>query len=256
MNDPANTTIDSPDTEQTLVFVHGYLGGSRQWQNQKVYFSRYFHVLTPDLPGFGDNNDSIAPVSIGGFADYVLEQLDKSKVHKFHLLGHSMGGMIAQEMVARAPDMVDRLVLYGTGANGLMPGRFETIDESRRKIQEQGVEQTARQISATWFLQKENASEYQIIMQLAARATLQAALAGLTAMENWSGVAALENINSPTLVLWGDRDRAYLWSQPHQLWITIKGAQLAVVPNCSHAVHAEKPYLFNPILLDFLLADD
>lgn len=256
MDDHELTTVESQDSERTLVFVHGYLGGSRQWQNQKAYFSRYFHVLTPDLPGFGENSGLTAPDSIGGLANSVFEQLDKSKVRKFHLLGHSMGGMIAQEMVAQAPEMVDRLVLYGTGANGLMPGRFETIDESRKKLDGQGVEKTARQISATWFLQREKAPEYESIMRLATMATSQAALAGLTAMENWSGVAALEKIKSPTLVLWGDQDRAYAWSQPQQLWTSIKGAQLAVVPNCSHAVHAEKPYLFNPIVLDFLLAGD
>jgi 2-hydroxy-6-oxonona-2,4-dienedioate hydrolase len=71
-------------------------------------------------------------------------------------------------------------------------------------------------------------------------------------MESWSGVAALADIKSPTLVLWGDSDRAYLWPQPEQLWRSIKGAQLAVIPGCSHAVHLEKPHLFNATLRDFL----
>ena len=60
--------------------------------------------------------------------------------------------MIAQEMVALAPERVDRLVLYGTGANGSMPGRFEAIEESRSKVRGQGVELTARNIAASWFL--------------------------------------------------------------------------------------------------------
>ena len=84
-------------------------------------------------------------------------------------------------------------------------------------------------------------------------ATEQAALAGLTAMENWSGEKSLNDIQSPTLVLWGDKDRAYEWSQPYKLWTEINGAQLAVIPNCSHAVHLEKADLFNRIVLDFLL---
>lgn len=243
------------NAEQTLVFVHGYLGGSRQWENQILYFSEYFNVLTPGLPGFGDRNTLTAPESIAEFAAEVLEQVDKLHGGKFHLVGHSMGGMIAQQMVVQAPDQVDRLVLYGTGPNGIMPGRFETIEASRNKVQAQGTENTARQIAATWFLNGESAEGYALCAQLACMATTQAALAGLTAMENWSGVNALENIKSPTLVLWGDKDRAYLWSQPHQLWTSIKDAQLAVVPNCSHAVHSEKPFLFNPVLLDFLLSE-
>lgn len=247
---------DTEKAAQTLVFVHGYLGGSRQWENQLDYFSEYFHVLTPGLPGFGDNNDKISPESIAGFASDILEQINQSYSGKFHLVGHSMGGMIAQQMVVQAPDLIDRLVLYGTGANGMMPGRFETIEESKAKVRAQGVEFTASNIAASWFLNGERAEGYALCFRLACQATLQAALAGLTAMENWSGVNALGNIKSPTLVLWGDKDRAYRWNQPHQLWTGIKAAQLAVVPNCSHAVHSEKPYLFNPILLDFLLGGE
>ena len=247
---------DTEERERTLVLVHGYLGGSRQWENQLNYFSEYFRVLTPSLPGFGDNNDAVSPETIGGFASDVLEQVNRSHSGNFYLVGHSMGGMIAQEMAAQAPDLIDRLVLYGTGANGMMPGRFETIEESRSKVKGQGVELTARNIAASWFLNGESAEGFALCFELARQATLQAALAGLSAMESWSGVKALGDIKSPTLILWGDKDRAYLWDQPYQLWTSIKAAQLAVVPNCSHAVHSEKPYLFNPILLDFLLAGE
>ena len=67
-----------------------------------------------------------------------------------------------------------------------------------------------------------------------------------------SGEAALDNIASPTLVLWGDQDRTYLWSQTQRLWQGIAGARLAVIPGCAHAVHLEKPGLFNAMLKDFL----
>jgi pimeloyl-ACP methyl ester carboxylesterase len=67
--------------------------------------------------------------------------------------------------------------------------------------------------------------------------------------------AALANIASPTLVLWGDCDRTYTWSQQLRLWQGIKGARLAVIPGCAHAVHLEKPKLFNAILADFLEAE-
>jgi len=238
---------------KALVFVHGYLGGGQQWVEQVRVFGTQFQVITPDLPGFGANNTAITPDSIRGLAMNVLGQLDKLGVHHFHLVGHSMGGMIAQEMVALAPERVDRLVLYGTGPVGLMPGRFETIDESRCAIHERGVETTGERISATWFLHGESGQGYGLCAELALQASEQAALAGLTAMEHWSGVAALAEIKSPTLVLWGDLDRAYLWPQPEQLWHGITGAQLAVIPGCSHAVHLEKPQLFNAVLADFLM---
>jgi len=235
-----------------LVFVHGYLGGGLQWADQVEIFSEYFRVITPDLPGFGDNRAVTTPETIRGLAQYVLDELDRLEVGRFHLVGHSMGGMIVQEMAALAPERVDKLVLYGTGPVGVMPGRFETIEESRRGVKEKGVEETGRRIAATWFQHGKSAEGYAVCAELAVKASLQAALAGLTAMEAWSGVAALSKIESSTLVLWGDGDRAYQWSQPEQLWRGIEGAHLAVIPGCSHSVHLEKPHLFNAMLLDFL----
>jgi len=240
---------------KSLVFVHGYLGGSPQWANQAEVFSRHFDVITPDLPGFGLNNEMEPPQTIRGFATYVLDELDRLGVGTFHLVGHSMGGMVVQEMVALAPGRVDHLVLYGTGPVGLMPGRFETIDESRRRLTDEGVGATGRRIAATWFLQGDNADQYGFCAHLAVMASLQAAQAGLTAMEAWSGVSELSRIETPTLVLWGDGDRAYQWSQPEQLWKEIAGARLAVIPGCSHAVHLEKPHLFNAVLASFLGLD-
>jgi pimeloyl-ACP methyl ester carboxylesterase len=240
---------------KSLVFVHGYLGGGLQWANQVEAFSGQFRVVTPDLPGYGENHTMTTPGTIREFAQYVLDELDRLEVKRFHLVGHSMGGMIVQEMVALSPERVDKLVLYGTGPVGIMPGRFETIDESRSGVQNKGVEETGRRIAATWFRHGESAGGYRVCAELAVKASLQAALAGLAAMENWSGVAALSKIASATLVLWGDGDRAYLWNQPEQLWREIAGAQLAVIPGCSHAVHLEKPHLFNAMLQDFLLTD-
>lgn len=240
---------------KALVFVHGYLGGSPQWANQAQVFSRYFNVFTPDLPGFGLNHEMESPQTIEGYASYTLEELDRLGIDNFHLVGHSMGGMVVQQMVAVAPGRVDHLVLYGTGPVGLMPGRFETIDESRRRLTEDGVEATGRRIAATWFMQGERAVRYPVCADLAVMASVQAAQAGLSAMESWSGVAALPVIATPTLVLWGDGDRAYPWSQPEQLWKGIADARLAVIPGCSHAVHLEKPHLFNAVLASFLGLD-
>ncbi len=239
---------------RSLVFVHGYLGGSAQWVDQIEAFSPSFNVITPDLPGYGRNCASSAPETIGAFADYVLEQVREEGVERFDLVGHSMGGMIVQEMVARAPERVDRLVLYGTGPVGLLPGRFETIDESKRRVVEDGVEATGRRISATWFVDYEKAPNYPVCADLSVLASEQAALAGLSAMEKWSGEAALAKIESSTLVLWGDCDRTYTWSQQQRLWQGIEGARLAVIPGCAHAVHLEKPGLFNAVLADFLEA--
>jgi pimeloyl-ACP methyl ester carboxylesterase len=254
------SSIKSSDSSKTLtakpvlVFVHGYLGGSLQWSAQVEAFSEYFTIITPDLPGYGLNNKLESPETIGGYADYVLDEISKQGVDKFHLLGHSMGGMIVQEMIARAPERVNKLILYGTGPIGVMPGRFEPIDESKQRLINEGVESSARRISAKWFVGGVDSPVYPGCADIAVLASSQAAIAGLSAMQAWSGKAALDKISAPTLVLWGDQDQSYLWPQPESLWRTIPNASLSVVPGCSHEVHLEKPALFNAILLDFLMS--
>lgn len=70
-------------------------------------------------------------------------------------------------------------------------------------------------------------------------------------MEGWNGEPNLVAIKSPTLVIWGDHDRTYPWHQTEQLWTAIDDTSLAVIPNCAHAAHLEKPAIFNSILRDF-----
>ena len=234
------------------MFVHGYLGGGAQWSDQSEVFGQHFRVVTPDLPGFGANCHLEAPERIEDYANFVLDELTRRGVHRFHLVGHSMGGMIVQEMTRLALDRIDYLVLYGTGPVGVIPGRFETISESKSRVSTEGVKATGRRISATWFRAGSQAECYQVCANLADKASLQAMLAGLSAMEAWSGEGELHRIKSPTLVLWGDGDRSYKWSQTEHLWKSIPDAKLAVVPGCAHAVHLEKPHLFNALLMDFL----
>ena len=235
-----------------LVLVHGFLGGSAQWELQRQSLEKDIQLITIDLPGFGTNNQLEAPDTISGFANFVLEYLTEIGVERFNLLGHSMGGMIAQEITHRDQEHIEKLILYGTGPVGVMPGRFETIAESKERAKRDGPEKTARHIAATWFLDREKAKHFEATANIAQKASLEAITAGLDAMEAWSGVEYLAHVNRETLVLWGDHDRAYQWPQPYRLWSEIAQAGLAVVPGCSHAVHAEKPKLFNALILDFL----
>ncbi len=237
---------------QTLVFVHGYLGGSCQWQEQVDFFSNTHKIIAIDLPGFGKKRFLQAPNSIKEFAEYVLAELTEREVENFHLLGHSMGGMIVQEIARLAPNRVQKLILYATGSIGILPGRFETIAESINKLQKNGVAVMGKYAAQTWFVKEQQAKNYYICADLVELVSEQAALAGLRAMETWSAEHNLSNITQQTLIIWGDKDRTYKWPQIEKMWTTIQHCSLAVVANCAHAVHLEKKDLFNSILQDFL----
>ena len=100
-----------------LVLVHGFMGGSDQWALQAP-LSEGRDLITVDLPGFGKNSQMPPINTIKGVAERVLAEIAHQE---FDLLGHSMGGMIVQEMIRLAPDRVCKLVLYGTGATGELP---------------------------------------------------------------------------------------------------------------------------------------
>lgn len=232
-----------PDTPP-LVLVHGFMGGSAQWAGLEQALAPYVDVVSVDLPGFG-KNAGMAPINrIEGFADWVMDQLSARGIARYHLLGHSMGGMIVQEMARRDRARIDRLVLYATGALGVLPGRFETIAESKRRAEADGPAATARRIAATWFLQREASPGYAGCAEIAEQTGLDAIHAGLDAMQAWSGEAALADISQDTLILWGDQDRTYTRDQIKILSRDIPKASLAVVPGCAHAVHLENPDLF------------
>jgi len=236
----------------TLVLVHGYLGSSLQWRQQVDFFSDSFWVITPDLPGFGLNSTLESPETIRGYAMYVLGLLDKAGIHSFHLLGHSMGGMIAQEIVSCVPDRVEKLILYGTGACGKMPGRFETIQVSKTRLNTHGVRHCARRICASWFVHGVDSPAYYDTLRIAEQTSLHAAIAGLMAIEQWCGRDQLEKIKSKTMILWGQGDQSYRWATTKELHDKITGATLCQVAACSHAVHLENPQLFNSMVLTFL----
>ena len=66
-----------------------------------------------------------------------------------------MGGMIVQEIAKIAGHKILKLICYGTGPRGDIPGRFETIDQSRKKLKINGLKDTVYRIAKTWFIEEE-----------------------------------------------------------------------------------------------------
>ena len=240
---------------EVFVMVHGYFGGSAQWAHETEYLSHEFDVIAIDLPGFGDSHALTAPQSIEGFAQSVLDQLDVMGIYKFRLLGHSMGGMIAQEMCRLAQHRVTQLYLYGTGPIGMIPGRFETMEESRERLKTDGVVATSYRISAKWFIMGAADPSHPLCARLGSQATEDAALAGLNAMESWDGRNYLKSLRVPTQLIWGEKDKSYNFEQIEILWRGIQDCSLAIIPNASHAAHLEQPAIFREILCACLRHD-
>ena len=234
-----------------LVLVHGYLGGQNMWKFQEELKHDY-ELIMPSLAGYGESSYLTAPSTIRENAEQVFELLNHLNIDTFYLLGHSMGGMIVQEMAALRPSRVEKLICFGTGSIGVLPNRFETIEESRHKIKTIGIKKTRENIAKTWFVDCLKGEGYQLCLEEGAKATTQAALASLDAWDSWDGRGQLSEISSPTLILWSNKDRSYDLNQQNILNQGIKNSRLEIIKDCAHNSHMEKPILVNNAIKQFL----
>ena len=163
-----------------------------------------------------------------------------------------MSGMIVQEMAKIAGEKILKLICYGTGPIGNIPGRFETIDKSREKLKINGLKVTANRIAKTWFIEEDKSKYFYLCNEARKQTSLEATDNGLIAMKNWNGVKNLKNIKNETLIIWGDQDQAYNFNQVENLNNNIPKSNLKIIKDCSHNVHLEKPDEFNITVEEFL----
>mgnify|MGYP005711343307 FL=1 len=235
-----------------FVFVHGYLGSSKMWNFQKEFFSKHYRVIIPALPGFGESHNVKSLDSINKMAKEIINLLDQKNIDKFNLIGHSMGGMIVQEITKLIGNRVNKLICFATGSIGEIPGRFETIDETREKLKKDGIEVSFSRVPKKWFVKGDKDKNYYLCKKAVKDVSLETADNALLAMKNWRGKEDLKNIKNETLIIWGDKDTSYNFDQVDTLNKNIKNSRLEIFKDCAHNVHLEQPDQFNNLVQKFI----
>ena len=235
-----------------FVFVHGYLGSSEMWSLQKEFFSKHYRVIIPALPGFGESHNVKSLDSINKMARQIIDLLDQKNIDKFNLIGHSMGGMIVQEITKLIGNRVNKLICFATGSIGEIPGRFETIDETREKLKKDGIEVSFSRVPKKWFVKGDKDKNYYLCKKAVKDVSLETADNALLAMKNWRGKEDLKNIKNETLIIWGDKDTSYNFDQVDTLKKNIKNSRLEIFKDCAHNVHLEQPDEFNNLVQKFI----
>ena len=244
--------VDDAGSGFPLVLVHGYLGSSEMWCNQKDYFSKFSRVITPALPGFGESSSIKSFDSIEGMALKIIEIIDEMKIEKFNLMGHSMGGMIVQEMTKILGNRINKLICFATSSLGDIPGRFETMNQTRQKLKNDGLAETLSRVPKKWFVKGDKDKNYYLCQNAVKNVSFESADNALIAMKNWSGINELKNIKNETLIVWGDKDNSYNFEQVDTLKKNISNSRLEIFKNCGHNVHLEKPKKFNLLIESFI----
>src|SRR5450432_2159694 len=96
-----------------LVFLHGIGGAARAWRGQVDAFSDRYRAIAWDMPGYG-GSARLPTVSIATLADALQEFLQQVGAIKPVLVGHSIGGMIVQQLLTKSPDIARAVVLAQT----------------------------------------------------------------------------------------------------------------------------------------------
>ena len=115
-----------------------------------------------------------------------------------------------------------------------------------------GLEKTVYRIAKTWFVEEDRANYFHLCLDAGEATSLEAADNALIAMKTWRGIENLKNIKNKTLIIWGDKDKAYNLNQIEILKNNIPNSELKIFKDCSHNVHLEIPDKFNQCIDDFL----
>jgi len=247
-----NLYVDDLGEGYPLVLVHGYLGSSEMWTLQKKFLSKHFRIIAPALPGFGESYKVKSADNINAMAKTILQCLDEKNIKEFHLMGHSMGGMIVQEMAKISGERVKKLICFATGSIGDIPDRFESLDTSIQRLKKEGIKETVKRIPPKWFVDGNDAKYYYFCENAVKEITEETAHNALNAMKNWRGYENLKNIKNQTLIIWGEQDVSYNFEQVDTLKKNIPNSRLEIFKGCSHNAHLEQPQKFNETVKSFL----
>jgi 3-oxoadipate enol-lactonase len=242
-----------------LVLVTGLGYAMWCWQPQLPAFAAQRRVVALDNRGTGRSPKPPGPYSIAGMADDVAAVMDRYDIESAAVLGHSMGGYIAQELALRRPSRVRSLVLVATAPGGAdnVPVPKETLDNwlANAHLAPEEYVRATMYLSFAPGWTDEHPSQYEAFIdaRLEHPTPPEAWRAQFDAANAWIQAARpIEDIGAPTLVVHGDADRVVPVENGREIARRIPGAVLRELPGRGHVLNLEEPDDFNEIVLEFV----
>ncbi|PSQ90991.1 MAG: 3-oxoadipate enol-lactone hydrolase [Bacteroidetes bacterium QH_2_63_10] len=236
-----------------LLFIHGLGSSSRDWTAQLDHFTDRYRVLRIDLRGHGRSERGDGPYSIAQFARDVAVVLREQAAVPAHVVGLSMGGMVALELAAGAPQLLRRLVVVNSVADMRLHswGDVWFYVSRRLAVQMLGMRRVGKLIAQRLFVKPNQEGLQRKFVRRWARNDKQAYLWSMDAIMRWSVAGRLAHIDAPTLLVSSDED----YTPPaakNRIVARMPNAELAVVEDARHALPVERPDEFNAVVGDFL----
>jgi len=245
----------------TVLMLHGIGGGHLAFSPQvEALANAGFRGVAWDMPGYG-RSAPIEPYTFKGLAQSCVDLIDALQCEHVTLLGHSMGGMVAQEVVARRPDRVNRLVLCGTSAAFGKRTDGRSADAWAREFVAQRTApldagKTMADVAQKLVPQMVGPGALPEGLRLAEHcmshvpsATYRRALDCLVTFDRQQ---ALGDIRVPTLLVGGEFDRVASPAVMKQMAQAIPRSRYAEIAGIGHLMNLEAPDEFDALLIDFL----
>jgi 3-oxoadipate enol-lactonase len=240
-----------------LVFLHGIGGAARAFRGQLAHFSDHFHAIAWDMPGYGGSRP-LDKVSISSLAGALKDFLHDVGANKPIIVGHSIGGMIVQQLLADNPAIARAVVLAQTSpAFGKADGDWQkSFIEARLGPLDRGATMAQLAPSLVKELVGDNPDAAGMDVARACMAAVPEASyrSMMLALMGFDLRAALKNIAVPTLVLSGSRDNNAPAPMMAKTASFIPGARYVELSGVGHLANLERPDEFNAALDGFLKA--
>ena len=227
----------------SLLCVHGAGGSGRLFRAQLSGLARMANVAALDLPGHGQTTGD-AMGSIGEYAGWVADFIRKGPVRPI-LLGHSMGGAIAQTVALNEPGLLSGLVLAASGA------KLRVSPKLLEGVRNDYPQACSDLVSMAYGPEASPALLRQAKEQLLATPP-QTVLADFVACDHFDERERLAQIELPTLVVVGTKDLMTPPKYAEHLTSSLKKASLLIIEGAGHSLYLEAPNAFNRAVGEFL----
>jgi pimeloyl-ACP methyl ester carboxylesterase len=234
-----------------VIFIHGFPTSSHLWSDVVPLMPAGHRLVVLDLLGYGRSDRPLGrPMHVRAHAERIVAMLDELRVTRACIVGHGIGGGIAQSLAVRHPDRVSHLCLIDSVAFDRWPTLEARVARAslpitrflpasvllpivRRDMERGYADHTRATHSIDLYLRPFAGSE--------GRNALVAHIDGLTSRETVKMGRQLRKISAPTSVIWGEKDRVIPLAVGERLRSLISGAELEVLPDRRHFTPEEAP---------------
>jgi pimeloyl-ACP methyl ester carboxylesterase len=240
-----------------LLLIHGLGSSGADWAFQRDAFARAHRLIVPDLRGSGNSAKPPGPYSIAGFAADLWALLDLLGHPYTNILGFSLGGAVAVEMVLARPWAVGRLILCNT----LFNYRTDTLRkwwEAKLQlalVRLLGLRRTARVIAHRLFPHPEQEPKRRRVIEVIGANPKAAYLATIRALIGWSALDRLRAVRCATLLIAAEHDYTPLAERQAEAR-GLPNARWHVVAGSRHGTPFDAVEEFNAVVLAFLAEEE